>query len=103
MHFTIYTVCSWCLCTISRGRLLLGEIVPAFKGIAMKLVPDAKPALDCPVLFPFSPNAVIIGFITTTIGTVIAMFLFPTIGLAMIIPGILTNFSQVVRQVYLVI
>lgn len=73
-------------------RLLLGEIVPAFKGIAMKLVPNAKPALDCPVLFPFSPNAVIIGFITTTIGTVIAMFFFPKIGLAMIIPGILTNF-----------
>lgn len=73
-------------------RLLLGEIVPAFRGIAMKLVPNAKPALDCPVLFPYSPNAVIVGFITTTIGTVIAMFLFPTFGLAMILPGILTNF-----------
>lgn len=73
-------------------RLLLGEIVHAFRGIAMKLVPNAKPALDCPVLFPYSPNAVIVGFITTTIGTVIAMFLFPTFGLAMILPGILTNF-----------
>lgn len=73
-------------------RLLLGEIVPAFRGIAMRLVPNAKPALDCPVLFPYSPNAVIVGFITTTIGTVIAMFLFPTFGLAMILPGILTNF-----------
>ncbi len=50
-------------------RLLLGEIVPAFRGIAMKLVPDAIPALDCPVFFPYSPNAVILGFITTTIGT----------------------------------
>lgn len=73
-------------------RLLLGEIVPAFRGIAMKLVPNAKPALDCPVLFPYSPNAVIVGFITTTIGTIIAMFLFPKFGLAMILPGILTNF-----------
>lgn len=73
-------------------RLLLGEIVPAFRGIAMKLVPDAIPALDCPVFFPYSPNAVILGFITTTIGSVIAMFVLPTFGLAMILPGMLTNF-----------
>lgn len=73
-------------------RLLLGEIVPAFRGIAMKLVPNAIPALDCPVFFPYSPNAVILGFITTTIGTIIAMFLLPTFGLAMILPGMLTNF-----------
>ncbi|EJE97524.1 PTS sugar transporter subunit IIC [Liquorilactobacillus mali] len=73
-------------------RLLLGEIVPAFRGIAMKLVPDAKPALDCPVLFPYSPNAVILGFVTTTIGTVIGMFLMPVMGLAVILPGMLTNF-----------
>ena len=73
-------------------RLLLGEIVPAFRGIAMKLVPDAIPALDCPVFFPYSPNAVILGFITTTIGTIIAMFILPLFGLAMILPGMLTNF-----------
>jgi PTS system ascorbate-specific IIC component len=70
----------------------LGEIVPAFRGIAMKLVPDAIPALDCPVLFAYSPNAVIVGFVTTTIGTVIAMFALPSFGLAMILPGMLTNF-----------
>ncbi len=73
-------------------RLILGEIVPAFRGIAMKVVPDAIPALDCPVLFPYSPNAVILGFITTTIGTIIAMGVLPLFGLAMILPGMLTNF-----------
>lgn len=73
-------------------RLLLGEIVPAFRGISMKLVPNAKPALDCPVLFPYAPNAVIIGFITTTIGTLLAMVLLPTVGFAVIVPGILSNF-----------
>ena len=73
-------------------RLLLGEIVPAFRGIAMKVVPNAIPALDCPVFFPYSPNAVILGFITTSIGTVIAMLTLPFFGLAMILPGMLTNF-----------
>lgn len=77
---------------LSGVRLLLGEIVPAFRGIAMRLVPNAKPALDCPVLFPYSPNAVIVGFITTTIGCVIAMFVLPVFGLAMILPGMLTAF-----------
>jgi len=73
-------------------RLLLAEIVPAFRGIALRIVPDAVPALDCPVLFPYAPNAVIIGFISTTAGAVIGMFLFPWVGLAMILPGMLTNF-----------
>lgn len=77
---------------LSGVRLLLAEIVPAFKGIAMKIVPDAIPALDCPVLFPYSPNAVILGFITTTIGTLLAMFILPFFGLAVILPGMLTNF-----------
>ena len=33
-------------------RMVIAEIVPAFKGIADKLVKDAKPALDCPTVFP---------------------------------------------------
>lgn len=77
---------------LSGVRLLLGEIVPAFRGIAMRLVPNAIPALDCPVLFPYSPNAVILGFVTTTIGSILAMFILPVFGLAMILPGMLTNF-----------
>ncbi|AYD89046.1 PTS ascorbate transporter subunit IIC [Actinomyces sp. 2119] len=73
-------------------RLLLGEIVPAFRGISMRLVPDSRPALDCPVLFPYAPNAVVVGFITTTLGTVIAMLALPALGFAVIVPGMLTNF-----------
>ena len=73
-------------------RLLLQELVPAFQGIAMRLVPNAKPALDCPVLFPYAPNAVIIGFLATTLGSVIGMLVFPIFGMAMILPGLLTNF-----------
>lgn len=77
---------------LSGVRLLLAELVPAFRGIAMKIVPDAIPALDCPVLFPYAPNAVIIGFVFTTIGSVIGMFLYPMFGLPMILPGMMTNF-----------
>ena len=44
-------------------RMFIGEIVPAFRGFATKIVPDAKPALDCPVVYDFAPNATIIGFL----------------------------------------
>ncbi len=60
----------------SGVRLLLNELVPAFRGIAMRIIPDAKPALDCPVLFPYAPNAVIVGFLATTVGSIIGMLVF---------------------------
>jgi PTS system ascorbate-specific IIC component len=52
-------------------RLLIGEIVPAFRGIATKLVPDAKPALDCPVVYPYAPTASIIGFLGAFVAALI--------------------------------
>ena len=52
-------------------KLFVGEMVPAFRGIALKLVPGAIPALDCPVVYPYSPNAVTLGFIGTFIGVIV--------------------------------
>lgn len=49
-------------------RMFIAEITPAFKGISDKLIKDAKPAIDCPVVFPFAPNAVIIGFLASVVG-----------------------------------
>lgn len=54
-------------------RMFLGELVPAFKGIADKLVPNAVPALDVPAIFTYAPNALMIGFITAVIGMLVAM------------------------------
>ena len=54
--------------------MLLGELVPAFKGIADKVVPNAVPALDVPVLFTYAPNSLMLGFIFATIGMIVAMF-----------------------------
>ena len=54
-------------------RLILGEIVPAFKGISERLVPNSKPALDCPIVYPYAPNAVLIGFISSFVGGLVSM------------------------------
>lgn len=51
--------------------MFIGEIVPAFNGIATKLVPGAKPALDAPIVYPYAPNSVIIGFVGAFIGAII--------------------------------
>lgn len=54
-------------------RMFLGELVPAFKGIADKLVPNAVPALDVPAIFAYAPNSLMLGFIMAVIGMLVAM------------------------------
>ncbi|MDK2584459.1 PTS ascorbate transporter subunit IIC [Romboutsia sedimentorum] len=73
-------------------RLVLNEIVPAFKGIATKLVPNSKPALDCPIVFPYAPNAVLIGFISSFVGGIVSMLALGVMGLTIIIPGVVPHF-----------
>lgn len=73
-------------------RLVLNEIVPAFKGISNKLVPNSKPALDCPIVFPYAPNAVLIGFIFSFLGGVVSMLVLGVLGLVIIIPGVVPHF-----------
>ncbi len=73
-------------------RLILAEIVPAFKGISEKLVPNAIPALDCPIVFPFAPNAVLIGFLSSFVGGIVSMPFMVLFGLPIIIPGVVPHF-----------
>ncbi|MFT8705209.1 PTS ascorbate transporter subunit IIC [Bifidobacterium aquikefiricola] len=78
-------------------RIILGELVPAFQGIAKKVVPGAKPALDIPIVFPFGANASLIGFLSSFVGglvalVIIAVWLGPAWGVALILPGMVPHF-----------
>ncbi|KRO01224.1 PTS family ascorbate porter, IIC component [Levilactobacillus paucivorans] len=73
-------------------RMILGEIVPAFQGIATKLVPNAKPALDVPIIFPYAPNALLIGFFVSFIVGTLSMFGMIAMGSTVIIPGVVGHF-----------
>ena len=78
-------------------RTVLGELVPAFQGVAEKVVPGAKPALDIPIVFPFGANAVLIGFLSSFVGglftlLLLAVWLNPLFGLALILPGMVPHF-----------
>ena len=73
-------------------RMVIAEIVPAFKGISDKLVLNAKPALDCPIVFPYAPNAVLIGFLSSFAAGLVGMALLYAMGLTVIIPGVVPHF-----------
>ncbi|MCE5592096.1 PTS ascorbate transporter subunit IIC [Staphylococcus pseudintermedius] len=73
-------------------RLILAEIVPAFKGISEKLVSHSKPALDCPIVFPYAQNAVLIGFFVSFLTGVLGMFVMFLIGGVVILPGVVPHF-----------
>jgi len=73
-------------------RLILAEIVPAFVGFSEKLVPNARPALDCPVVYPYAPNAVLIGFLFSFLGGLVGLFLLGQMHLVLILPGVVPHF-----------
>ncbi|MBP2623658.1 PTS ascorbate transporter subunit IIC [Streptococcus oricebi] len=77
---------------LSGVRLILAEIVPAFKGISERLVPNSKPALDCPIVYPYAPNAVLIGFISSFVGGLVSMFILIVTGGVVILPGVVPHF-----------
>lgn len=81
---------------LSGVRLIVSELVPAFKGIAEKLVPGAVPAIDCPVVFPYAPNAVLIGFLVSFVGGIVGLLVLALVNkafpVAMILPGVVPHF-----------
>ncbi|TCV99915.1 PTS ascorbate transporter subunit IIC [Biostraticola tofi] len=73
-------------------RLILAEIVPAFTGFSEKLVPNARPALDCPIIYPYAPNAVLLGFIFSFIGGLVGLFILGQLHWVLILPGVVPHF-----------
>lgn len=77
-------------------RLLINQIIPAFQGIAEKVVPGAKPAFDVPILFNYKPNAVIIGFIVAMLTSTILVVLSNTMNIfgVLLVPLVITSFFE---------
>ncbi len=77
-------------------RMLINQIVPAFKGISEKLVPNAVPAFDCPILFNYKPNAVLIGFIAAMVVSTILILISNSMNVfgVMLIPLVITSFFE---------
>ncbi|MFR9018874.1 MAG: PTS ascorbate transporter subunit IIC [Fusobacterium sp.] len=81
---------------LSGVRMIINQLLPAFQGIAMRLVPNAVPALDCPIIFSYKPNAVLIGFITAMLSSTFFIILAAKFHLfsVILIPLIITSFFE---------
>ena len=77
-------------------RMLINQIVPAFKGISEKLVPNALPAFDCPIIFNYKPNAVLIGFVVAMITSTILVLIANSMNVfgILLIPLVITSFFE---------
>ncbi len=73
-------------------RMVIAEIVPAFRGFAMRIVPDAKPALDCPIVFDYAPTAVLIGFLSASVAFGVIMVILGATKLAIVVPPLIMLF-----------
>lgn len=81
---------------LSGVRMMIQQILPAFKGISDRLVPKAIPALDCPIIFNYRPNAVLIGFIVAMITSTVLIVVINTqfnLGF-LLLPLVITSFFE---------
>lgn len=73
-------------------RMFIGDLVPAFRGIAMRVVPGAIPALDCPVIYSYAPTSLLIGLVTGTIAQLAAIVVLVVIGWPICLPNMIGAF-----------
>lgn len=82
-------------------RIFVGQIMPAFTGISRRVVPGAIPALDCPTVYPFGPQAVLVGYIAYLVGEVSATLTQLAIGYPYVsFPGVWLFFAGSTIGVY---
>lgn len=72
--------------------MMIAEITAAFKGISEKIVPNAVPALDCPIVFNFAPTAVMLGFLSCLATVIVCVVIFGAVGLYALTPPVITTF-----------
>ncbi|PKO16303.1 MAG: PTS ascorbate transporter subunit IIC [Chloroflexi bacterium HGW-Chloroflexi-10] len=71
-------------------RMMLAEIIPAFHGLAQKIVPNAVPALDCPMIFPYGQNSLAIGFPIAMVFSLITLVIFGLAGFQYVLLPLVT-------------
>lgn len=77
-------------------RMLINQIIPAFQGISEKLIPNAIPAFDAPIIFNYKPNAVIIGFIVAMITSTVMIIIVNATNMfgVLLVPLVITSFFE---------
>jgi PTS system ascorbate-specific IIC component len=69
-------------------RMFLAAMIPAFEGIANRILPGTQPALDSPLFFQYSPTGVILGFLSCFAAMVVFTLVQLALGMSIIIfPG----------------
>jgi len=86
----------WITVIVTGVRMMLSEIIPAFHGIANKIIPNSTPGLDVPLLFPNYPTSVIVGFLCSLTAGLIGMLIlgalnFPVVVFPALIPTFFTG------------
>lgn len=86
----------WITVIITGVRMMLAEIIPAFHGIANKIIPNAIPGFDIPLLFPAYPTSMIVGFLCSLVTGIIGMLIlaackYPVIVFPALIPTFFTG------------
>ncbi|AKN30507.1 PTS ascorbate transporter subunit IIC [Clostridium carboxidivorans P7] len=69
-------------------RMMTDEILYSFKGIAEKIISDAKPALDAAVFFVYKPEMIIIGFICSLLAGIITLLIQIKLKTTIVVPAV---------------